>query len=116
MIDMGVNILKEYNDIVELLKEFYENEVSFNISSFINTLRDLSDLDVDEHHKSAVYVSFEDIDNYYKDVYVAFNINEKRTRMSFEMIRIEFTVFYIDRMHSNDVKILNIDIKENYKN
>ena len=49
------------------------------------------------------------------DVYVAFNINEKRTRISFEMIRVEFTVFYIDRMHSNDVKILNIDIKENYK-
>ena len=116
---MSVNILKEYNNIVELLKGFYENEVSFNIGSFINTLRNLSDLDVDEHHKSAVYVSFEDIDGYYKDVkdvYVAFNINEKRTRISFEMIRVEFTVFYIDRMHSNDVKILNIDVKENYKN
>ena len=46
---------------------------------------------------------------------MAFNINEKRTRISFEIIRVEFTVFYIDRMHSNDVKILNIDIKENYK-
>ena len=68
-----------------------------------------------KNHKSAIYLTFEDIDGYYKDVYVAFNINEKRTRMSFEMIRVEFTVFYIDRMHSNDVKILNIDIKENYK-
>ena len=112
---MGVNILKEYNNVVELLKGFYENEVSFNIGSFINTLRNLSDLDVDKNHKSAIYLTFEDIDGYYKDVYVAFNINEKRTRMSFEMIRVEFTVFYIDRMHSNDVKILNIDIKENYK-
>ena len=113
---MGVNILKEYNDVVELLKGFYENEVSFNIGSFINTLRNLSDLDVDKHHKSAVYLTFEDIDGYYKDVYVAFNINDKRTRMSFEMMRVEFTVFYIDRMHSNDVKILNIDIKNNYLN
>ena len=113
---MSVDILKEYNDVVQLLKEFYENEVSFNIGSFINTLRNLSDLDVDEHHKSAVYLSFEDIDDYYKDVYVAFNINEKRTRMSFEMIRVEFTIIYIDRMHSNDVKILNIDVKNNYLN
>ena len=112
---MGVNILKEYNDVVELLKGFYENEVSFNIGSFINTLRNLSDLDVDKNHKSAVYLTFEDIDGYYKDVYVAFNINDKRTRMSFEMICVEFTVFYIDRLHSNDVKILNIDVKENYK-
>ena len=113
---MGVNILKEYNDVVELLKGFYENEVAFNIGSFINTLRNLSDLDVDEHHKSAVYLTFEDIDGYYKDVYVAFNINEKRTRISFEMIRVEFTVIYIDRLHSNDVKILNIDVKNNYLN
>ena len=113
---MGVNILKEYNDIVELLKGFYENEISFNMDSFVNTLRNLSDLDVDERHKSAVYLTFNDIDDYYKDVYVAFNINDKRTRISFEMIRVEFTVIYIDRMHSNDVKILNIDIKESYKN
>ena len=113
---MGVNILKEYNDIVELLKGFYENEISFNMDSFVNTLRNLSDLDVDERHKSAVYLTFNDIDDYYKDVYVAFNINDKRTRISFEMIRVEFTVFYIDRLHSNDVKILNIDIKEEYKN
>ena len=112
---MGVNILKEYNNVVELLKGFYENEVSFNIGSFINTLRNLSDLDVDKNHKSAIYLTFEDIDDYYKDVYVAFNINEKRTRISFEMIRVEFTVIYIDRLHSNDVKILNIDIKESYK-
>ena len=113
---MGVNILKEYNDIVELLKGFYENEISFNMDSFVNTLRNLSDLDVDERHKSAVYLTFNAIDDYYKDVYVAFNINDKRTRISFEMIRVEFTVIYIDRMHSNDVKILNIDIEENYKN
>ena len=113
---MSVDILKEYNDIVELLKGFYENEVAFNMDSFVNTLRNLSDLDVDKRHKSAIYLTFEDIDGYYKDVYVAFNINEKRTRMSFEMIRVEFTVFYIDRMHSNDVKILNIDIEESYKN
>ena len=112
---MGVNVLKQYNDVVQLLKEYYENEVPFNIGSFINTLRDLSDLDVDNHHKSAVYLTFQDIDDYYKDIYVAFNINEKRTRISFEMIRVEFTVIYIDRLHSNDVKILNIDIKENYK-
>lgn len=113
---MGVDILKEYNNVIQSLKEFYENEVSFNIGSFINTLRNLSDLDVDEHHKSAVYLTFQDIDDYYKDVYVAFNINDKRTRISFEMIRIEFTVIYIDRLHSNDVKILNIDVKNNYKN
>ena len=113
---MDVNILKEYNDIDELLKGLYEKERSFNMDSFVNTLRNLSDLDVDERHKSAVYLTFEDIDDYYKDVYVAFNINDKRTRISFEMIRVEFTVIYIDRMHSNDVKILNIDIKESYKN
>ena len=113
---MGVNILKEYNDIIELLKGFYENEVAFNIGSFINTLRNLSDLDVDEHHKSAVYLTFQDIDDYYKDVYVAFNINDKRTHMSFEIMRVEFTIIYIDRLHSNDVKILNIDIKEEYLN
>ena len=112
---MGVNVLSEYNNIVELLKGFYENEVAFNIGSFINTLRNLGDLDVDKNHKSAVYLTFEDIDDYYKDVYVAFNINDKRTHMSFEMIRVEFTIIYIDRLHSNDVKILNIDIKENYK-
>ena len=112
---MGVNVLKEYNNVVELLKGFYENEVSFNIGSFINTLRNLSDLDVDEHHKSAVYLTFEDIDDYYKDVYVAFNINEKRTRMSFEMIRVEFTVIYIDRLHSNDVKILKLKNRGNFK-
>ena len=35
---MGVNILKEYNDVVELLKGFYENEVAFNIGSFINNI------------------------------------------------------------------------------
>ena len=34
---MSVDILKEYNNIVELLKGFYENEVAFNIGSFINT-------------------------------------------------------------------------------
>ena len=113
---MGVNVLSEYNNIVELLKGFYENEVAFNIGSFINTLRNLSDLDVDKNHKSAVYLTFQDIDDYYKDIYVAFNINDKRTRMSFEMIRVEFTVIYIDRLHSNDVKILNIDVKNNYLN
>ena len=111
---MGVNVLNEYNNIVQLLKEYYENEVPFNIGSFINTLCDLSDLDVDEHYKSAVYLTVQDIDDYYKDMYVAFNINDKYTHMSFEMIHVDFTVFYIDRMHSNDVMILNIDIKNNY--
>ena len=105
---MGVNILKEYNNVVELLKGFYENEVSFNIGSFINTLRNLSDLDVDERHKSAVYLTFEDIDDYYKDVYVAFNVNNKSINLSYEMLHISFEAVYIDKEH-NDIKIIKLN-------
>ena len=47
-IDIEKNILKQYKEIDDLLTGFFMNNVPFNMSSFIKTLRNISGVDINE--------------------------------------------------------------------
>ena len=113
------DLIREYENIINLLDDFYENDVPFNINSLISTLNNINLIDMGEGLRTGIYhnTSYKnnDSDNIEVEMVIAFAISNTETYLSYEIARIEFNAAYIDRMHSNDVKILNIDIKENYK-
>lgn len=102
-----MDLIEEYNNMDQLLKGFYENDVSFNINSFIKTLRDLDNTDIDKEHVATVYYVYEENGYDRNKIYVtiSFSIYDKFIDMAYEIGRILFDAIYIDKIRE-DVKIL----------
>lgn len=108
------NLIQEYENIINLLDGFYKNDVPFNINSLINTLNNIDLVDMGEEFRTGIYHN-----TFYKDnnndnnieveMVIAFAINSTETYLFYEISRIEFNAAYVDREHSNDVRILKLN-------
>ena len=108
------DLIREYENIINLLDGFYKNDVPFNISSLISTLNNIDLVDMGEGFRTGVYRN-----TFYKDnnndnnieveMVIAFAINNTETYLSYEVSRIEFDAAYVDREHSSDVRILKLN-------
>ena len=108
------DLIREYENIVNLLDDFYKNDVPFNINSLISTLNNIDLVDMGEEFKTGIYHN-----TFYKDnnndnnieveMVIAFAINNTETYLSYEVSRIEFNAAYVDREHSSDVRILKLN-------
>ena len=107
------DLIREYENIINILDGFYENDVPFNINSLISTLNNIDLIDMGEGLRTGIYhnTSYKnnDSDNIEVEMVIAFAINNTETYLSYEIARIEFNAAYIDRMHSNDVRILKLN-------
>lgn len=107
------DLIREYENIINLLDGFYENDVPFNINSLISTLNNINLIDMGEGLRTGIYhnTSYKnnDSDNIEVEMVIAFAISNTETYLSYEIARIEFNAAYIDREHSNDVRILKLN-------
>ena len=107
------DLIREYENIINLLDGFYENDVPFNINSLISTLNNIDLIDMGEGLRTGIYhnTSYKnnDSDNIEVEMVIAFAINNTETYLSYEVSRIEFNAAYVDREHSNDVRILKLN-------
>ena len=107
------DLIREYENIINLLDGFYENDVPFNINSLISTLNNINLIDMGEGLKTGIYhnTSYKnnDSDNIEVEMVIAFAISNTETYLSYEIARIEFDAAYIDREHSSDVRILKLN-------
>ena len=118
MSDMSIpkeceDLIREYENISNLLDDFYENDVPFNINSLISTLNNINIVDMSEGIRTGIYhnTSYKnnDSDNIEVEMVIAFAINNTETYLSYEIARIEFDAAYIDKEHSSDVRILKLN-------
>ena len=107
-IDIKTNILKQYKEIDDLLTDFFMNDVPFNMSSFIKTLRNISGVNINEKYETAVYYTCEEINDDIIEMNIAFNVNDKSINLSYEMLYISFEAVYIDKKR-NDIKIIKFN-------
>ena len=107
------DLIREYENIINLLDGFYENDVPFNINSLISTLNNINIVDMSEGIRTGIYHNIfykdNDNDNVEVEMIIAFAINNTETYLSYEIARIEFDAAYVDREHSNDVRILKLN-------
>ena len=107
------DLIREYENISNLLDDFYENDVPFNINSLISTLNNINLIDMGEGLRTGIYhnTSYKnnDSDNIEVEMVIAFAISNTETYLSYEVARIEFNAAYVDREHSNDVRILKLN-------
>ena len=107
------DLIREYENIINLLDGFYKNDVPFNINSLISTLNNIDLIDMGEGLRTGIYhnTSYKnnDSDNIEVEMVIAFAISNTETYLSYEIARIEFNAAYIDREHSNDVRILKLN-------
>ena len=107
------DLIREYENIINLLDGFYENDVPFNINSLISTLNNIDIVDMSEGIRTGIYhnTSYKnnDSDNIEVEMVIAFAISNTETYLSYEIARIEFDAAYVDREHSNDVRILKLN-------
>ena len=107
------DLIREYENIINLLDDFYENDVPFNINSLISTLNNIDLIDMGEGLRTGIYhnTSYKnnDSDNIEVEMVIAFAISNTETYLSYEIARIEFNAAYIDREHSSDVRILKLN-------
>ena len=107
------DLIREYENIINFLDGFYENDVPFNINSLISTLNNIDLIDMSEGLRTGIYhnTSYKnnDSDNIEVEMVIAFAINNTETYLSYEIARIEFDAAYVDREHSNDVRILKLN-------
>ena len=107
------DLIREYENISNLLDDFYENDVPFNINSLISTLNNINIVNMGEGIRTGIYhnTSYKnnDSDNIEVEMVIAFAINNTETYLSYEIARIEFDAAYVDREHSNDVRILKLN-------
>ena len=107
------DLIREYENISNLLDDFYENDVPFNINSLISTLNNINIVNMGEGIRTGIYhnISYKDndSDNIEVEMVIAFAINNTETYLSYEIARIEFDAAYVDREHSNDVRILKLN-------
>ena len=107
------DLIREYENISNLLDDFYENDVPFNINSLISTLNNINIVDMSEGIRTGIYhnTSYKnnDSDNIEVEMVIAFAISNTETYLSYEIARIEFDAAYIDREHSSDVRILKLN-------
>ena len=107
------DLIREYENIINLLDGFYENDVPFNINSLISTLNNIDLIDMGEGIRTGIYhnTSYKnnDSDNIEVEMVIAFAISNTETYLSYEVSRIEFNAAYVDREHSSDVRILKLN-------
>ena len=107
------DLIREYENISNLLDDFYENDVPFNINSLISTLNNINIVNMGEGIRTGIYhnTSYKnnDSDNIEVEMVIAFAINNTETYLSYEISRIEFDAAYVDREHSSDVRILKLN-------
>ena len=107
------DLIREYENISNLLDDFYENDVPFNINSLISTLNNIDLIDMGEGLRTGIYhnTSYKnnDSDNIEVEMVIAFAISNTETYLSYEVSRIEFNAAYVDREHSSDVRILKLN-------
>ena len=107
------DLIREYENIVNLLDGFYKNDVPFNINSLISTLNNIDLIDMGEELRTGIYhnTSYKnnDSDNIEVEMVIAFAISNTETYLSYEIARIEFNAAYVDREHSSDVRILKLN-------
>ena len=107
------DLIREYENIVNLLDDFYENDVPFNINSLISTLNNIDLIDMGEGLRTGIYhnTSYKnnDSDNIEVEMVIAFAISNTETYLSYEIARIEFNAAYVDREHNSDVRILKLN-------
>ena len=107
------DLIREYENIINLLDDFYENDVPFNINSLISTLNNIDLIDMGEGLRTGIYhnTSYKnnDSDNIEVEMVIAFAISNTETYLSYEIARIEFNAAYVDREHSSDVRILKLN-------
>ena len=107
------DLIREYENIVNLLDDFYKNDVPFNINSLISTLNNIDLIDMGEGLRTGIYhnTSYKnnDSDNIEVEMVIAFAISNTETYLSYEISRIEFDAAYVDREHSSDVRILKLN-------
>ena len=107
------DLIREYENIVNLLDGFYKNDVPFNINSLISTLNNIDLIDMGEGLRTGIYhnTSYKnnDSDNIEVEMVIAFAISNTETYLSYEVARIEFNAAYVDREHSNDIRILKLN-------
>ena len=107
------DLIREYENIINLLDGFYKNDVPFNINSLISTLNNIDLIDMSEGLRTGIYhnTSYKnnDSDNIEVEMVIAFAISNTETYLSYEIARIEFNAAYVDREHSSDVRILKLN-------
>ena len=107
------DLIREYENIINLLDDFYKNDVPFNINSLISTLNNIDLVDMSEGLRTGIYhnTSYKnnDSDNIEVEMVIAFAISNTETYLSYEIARIEFNAAYVDREHSSDVRILKLN-------
>ena len=107
------DLIREYENIINLLDGFYENDVPFNINSLISTLNNIDLIDMGEGLRTGIYhnTSYKnnDSDNIEVEMVIAFAISNTETYLSYEVSRIEFNAVYVDKEHSSDVRILKLN-------
>lgn len=107
------DLIREYENIINLLDGFYKNDVPFNINSLISTLNNIDLIDMGEGLRTGIYhnTSYKnnDSDNIEVEMVIAFAISNTETYLSYEIARIEFNAAYVDREHSSDVRILKLN-------
>ena len=107
------DLIREYENIINLLDDFYENDVPFNINSLISTLNNINLIDMGEGLRTGIYhnTSYKnnDSDNIEVEMVIAFAISNTETYLSYEVSRIEFNAVYVDKEHSSDVRILKLN-------
>ena len=107
------DLIREYENIINLLDGFYENDVPFNINSLISTLNNIDLIDMGEGLRTGIYhnTSYKnnDSDNIEVEMVIAFAISNTETYLSYEIARIEFNAVYVDKEHSSDVRILKLN-------
>ena len=107
------DLIREYENIINLLDGFYENNVSFNINSLISTLNNINIVDMSEGIRTGIYHNVfynnNDNDNVEVEMVIAFAISNTETYLSYEIARIEFNAVYVDKEHSSDVRILKLN-------
>ena len=107
------DLIREYENISNLLDDFYENDVPFNINSLISTLNNINIVNMGEGIRTGIYhnTSYKnnDSDNIEVEMVIAFAISNTETYLSYEVSRIEFDAAYVDKEHSSDVRILKLN-------
>ena len=107
------DLIREYENISNLLDDFYENDVPFNINSLISTLNNINIVNMGEGIRTGIYhnTSYKnnDSDNIEVEMIIAFAISNTETYLSYEVSRIEFNAAYVDKEHSSDVRILKLN-------
>ena len=107
------DLIREYENIINLLDGFYKNDVLFNINSLISTLNNIDLIDMGEGLWTGIYhnTSYKnnDSDNIEVEMIIAFAISNTETYLSYEIAHIEFDAVYVDKEHSSDVRILKLN-------